>query len=113
MPAAKAEGLSLTPSAVSHVLRYARKSDRPPAIRIGVRTSSCSAHAYTFDLTDKVGDGDRVFDCDGVRVAIDPKSLVFLEGTRIDYRKEGLQEGFAFENPNVKGTCGCGESFTV
>lgn len=105
--------VSLTDAAIAHVRSYAQKHQRDCALRIGVRTSSCSAHAYTFELDARAEEGDYVWDTNGVRLIIDPKSLLFLSGTQIDYQKEGLQEGFAFENPNVKGSCGCGESFTV
>lgn len=107
------DAITLSQAAVAHVKTYAKKLKRASALRIGVRTSSCSAHAYTFELDDTQADGDYVTDQDGVRLIVDPKSYLFLAGTRIDYKKEGLQEGFAFDNPNVKGTCGCGESFTV
>ena len=105
--------VSLTAAALEHVRNYALKLGKGTMIRIGVRTSSCSAHAYTFELDDSLSEDDHVIEIDGVRVAIDHKSHLFLEGTKIDFRREGLQEGFSFENPNVKGECGCGESFTV
>ncbi len=69
--------------------------------------------AYTLEFVDEVQPEDTVFEQDGVKVFIDPKSLVYLDGTQVDYQKEGLQEGFKFENPNVKESCGCGESFHV
>ena len=105
--------VELTDSAVAHILDYANKHKRNPSIRIGVKTASCSAHSYIFELEETINDDDSVFDCKGVRLIIDPKSMVFLAGMHIDYKKEGLQEGFEFTNPNVKGTCGCGKSFTV
>ncbi|MBF2734628.1 MAG: iron-sulfur cluster assembly accessory protein [Betaproteobacteria bacterium AqS2] len=111
--AAGAAELRLTAAAVAHVKRFADEHGRAAAMRIGVRTSSCSAFAYTFELKDDAAPEDFVVECDGVRVIIDPKSHSFLAGTEIDYQREGIQEGFAFNNPNVKGTCGCGESFTV
>ncbi len=105
--------VSLTAAAAAHVKEYAQLHDRPAAMRIGVRTSSCSAYAYTFDLLDDATAADHIARCHGVKVIIDGKSHAFLAGTEIDYRREGIQEGFCFTNPNVKGTCGCGESFTV
>lgn len=105
--------IMMTDAAAGHVLGYAEREGRPAQIRIGVRTSSCSAYAYTFELDGDLRDDDFVGECGGVRVAVDPKSHSFLDGTTIDFRREGLQEGFQFDNPNVKGTCGCGESFTV
>lgn len=111
--AAGAAELRLTAAAAAHVKRFAREQGREAAMRIGVRTSSCSAYAYTFELKDDAAPEDFVAECDGVRVIVDAKSHLFLAGTEIDYRREGIQEGFCFTNPNVKGTCGCGESFTV
>ena len=69
--------------------------------------------AYVMEFADELEPDDRVFESDGVKVIIDPKSLLYLDGTELDYTKEGLNEGFKFNNPNVKGSCGCGESFTV
>jgi iron-sulfur cluster assembly protein len=105
--------ITMSERAAQHVLKYAKAHGKPAAIRIGVRTSSCSAHAYTFELNDLYDADDYVCRSRQVTLIIDPKSLVFLAGTNIDYGREGLQEGFRFVNPNVKGTCGCGESFTV
>ena len=105
--------VSLTAAAVQHVKQFARSKDKPCSVRVGVRTSSCSAYAYTFELNTKVAADDYICEYDGVKLIIDPKSLVFLDGMKIDFRREGIQEGFHFENPNIKGTCGCGESFTV
>ncbi|WP_051314584.1 iron-sulfur cluster assembly protein IscA [Kingella kingae] len=89
------------------------KRGKGEGIRIGVKTSGCSGMAYTLEFVDEVQPEDTVFEQDGVKVFIDPKSLVYLDGTQVDYQKEGLQEGFKFENPNVKESCGCGESFHV
>lgn len=112
--ASRAAGaITLTAAAIAHVKSFAKRHASEPAMRIGVRTSSCSAFAYTFELDDASTAADLVMEQDGVRVIVDPKSHAFLAGTEIDYRREGVQEGFHFENPNVKGTCGCGESFTV
>ena len=111
--AASGGAIKLTAAALAHVKSFASKHAVAPTMRIGVRTSSCSAFAYTFELDDAVAAEDLVIEQDGVTVIVDPKSHTFLAGTEIDYRREGVQEGFHFENPNVKGTCGCGESFTV
>ena len=90
-----------------------QKRGKGEGIRIGVKTSGCSGMAYTLEFVDDIDENDTVFEQDGVKVFIDPKSLVYLDGTQVDYTKEGLQEGFKFENPNVKDSCGCGESFHV
>ena len=82
-------------------------------LRLGVKTTGCSGMAYVLEFVDAVEDDDKVFESNGVRIIIDPKSLLYLDGTELDYGKEGLNEGFKFNNPNVKDTCGCGESFTV
>ena len=82
-------------------------------MRLGVRTSGCSGMAYVLEFVDELNEGDLVFDDHGVKVIVDPKSLLYLEGTELDYRKDGLNEGFKFNNPNVKDACGCGESFNV
>lgn len=105
--------VTLSEAAANHVRSYAAKHGGGCTVKIGVRTSSCSAHAYTFELNGRAAEDDYVCTDKGVRLIIDPKSLVYLSGTHIGFKKEGLQEGFSFENPNVKGTCGCGESFTV
>jgi iron-sulfur cluster assembly protein len=78
-----------------------------------VRTSGCSGMAYVLEFADEVGSDDLVFENQGVKVLVDPKSLVYLEGTELDFAREGLNEGFRFNNPNVKSACGCGESFNV
>ena len=82
-------------------------------MRLGVKTSGCSGMAYVLEFVDEVNGEDQVFDDKGVKVIIDAKSLAYLDGTELDFVKEGLNEGFKFNNPNVKDACGCGESFTV
>ena len=82
-------------------------------LRLGVKTTGCSGMAYVMEYADQVEADDVVFEDQGVKVLINPKSLVYLDGTELDYAKEGLNEGFQFNNPNVKDSCGCGESFTV
>lgn len=105
--------ISMTDAAVQHVARYLEKRGHGAGVRVGVRTSGCSGMAYVLEFIDEVQADDQVFEFDGVRVAIDPKSLVYLEGTELDFVKEGLNEGFKFNNPNVRSECGCGESFNV
>jgi len=105
--------ITLTPNAAEHIRSFLTKRGKGEGIRIGVKTSGCSGMAYTLEFVDDIQPEDQVFEQDGVKVFVDPKSLVYLDGTQVDYAKDGLQEGFKFENPNVKESCGCGESFHV
>ena len=82
-------------------------------IRVGVTTTGCSGMAYVLEFVDECNAEDKVFENHGIKVVVDPKSLVYLDGTEMDFVKTGINEGFEFHNPNVKGECGCGESFTV
>ena len=82
-------------------------------VRLGVKTSGCSGMAYVIEFVDELEENDQVFEDHGVKVIVDKKSLLYLDGTEVDYTKEGLNEGFKFNNPNANGECGCGESFTV
>jgi iron-sulfur cluster assembly protein len=105
--------ISLTQSAATRVRSFLEKRGRGVGLRIGVRKSGCSGYAYTIDYADEIDAGDVVFDRDGVKVIVDPKTLGLIDGTEVDFVKDGLNEAFKFRNPNVKGECGCGESFTV
>ncbi len=105
--------ITLTESAAQHVKNYIGKRGRGIGLRLGVRTSGCSGLAYTLEFADEVNAEDSHFESYGVTVVIDPKSLVYLEGTELDYVREGLNEGFKFHNPNIAEQCGCGESFKV
>jgi iron-sulfur cluster assembly protein len=105
--------VTLTEKAASHVQSFLAKRGKGVALRLGVRTSGCSGMAYKLEFADAINPDDVQFDCHGVKVVIDPKSLPYLEGTELDYTREGLNEGFKFRNPNVKDQCGCGESFNV
>ena len=105
--------VSLTEAAARHVTRYLAKRGRGVGVRLGVKTTGCSGLAYVLEFVDELADEDQVFENHGVKVIIDPKSLVYLDGTELDFVKEGLNEGFKFNNPNVRGECGCGESFNV
>ena len=82
-------------------------------LRLGVRKTGCSGFAYVVNYADSVEPGDRVFDSQGVRVLVDAHSLELIDGTEVDFVREGLNEAFRFRNPNVRGECGCGESFSV
>ncbi|MBZ0091054.1 MAG: iron-sulfur cluster assembly protein IscA [Sulfuricellaceae bacterium] len=105
--------ITLTEKAAAHVKSFIAKRGQGAGLRLGVRTSGCSGMAYTLEFADEVAEGDITFDSHGVTVLVDPKSLVYLDGTELDYAREGLNEGFKFNNPNVKDECGCGESFKV
>ena len=105
--------ITITENAAKHIHGYLTKRGKGLGVRLGVKTSGCSGMAYNLEFVDEVNEDDLIFEEHGARVYIDPKSLVYLDGTQVDYTKEGLQEGFKFENPNVKDSCGCGESFHV
>lgn len=106
-------GITLTDNAAQRVRSFLEKRGKGIGLRLGVKTTGCSGLAYVLEFVDEFDNDDEVFECQGIKVIVDPKSLVYIDGTRLDYTKEGLSEGFKFENPNVKDECGCGESFTV
>ena len=105
--------ITMTPAAESHVVRHLEHRDKGIGIRLGVRTTGCSGLSSVLEFVDEKAEEDVVFNCGDVQLIIDPKSLVYLDGTQLDYVKEGLNEGFEFKNPNVKDECGCGESFHI
>ncbi|MCP5268665.1 MAG: iron-sulfur cluster assembly protein IscA [Zoogloeaceae bacterium] len=105
--------ITLTEKAAKHVANYIAKRGKGVGLRLGVRTSGCSGMAYKLEFADELSPDDITFQSHGVTVLVDPKSLPYLEGTELDYAREGLNEGFKFNNPNVKDACGCGESFNV
>ena len=106
--------VTLTSRAAEHVRVHAARRGRDPmGLRLGVKPSGCSGMAYVLEFADEAREGDLAFNSNGVTVMIDPKSLIHVAGTELDYVREGLQEGFRFNNPNVKDACGCGESFTT
>ena len=105
--------VTLTANAAQHVRRSLDKRGKGEGLRLGVRTSGCSGMAYVLEYADTVAPGDQVFESHGVKVLIDPKSLSYLDGTELDFVREGLQQGFKFNNPNERDRCGCGESFRV
>jgi iron-sulfur cluster assembly protein len=106
-------GITLTENAAKHVTSFMQKRGKGVGLRLGVKTTGCSGLAYVLEFADDIDSEDVVFESQGVKIMVDPKSLVYIDGTELDYTKEGLNEGFKFENPNVKDECGCGESFTV
>lgn len=105
--------ITLTDAAADRVKGFLDKRGKGVGLRLGVRTSGCSGMAYVLEFVDEIDDDDTVFEDRGVKVVIDEKSLVYLDGTELDFAKEGLNEGFKFSNPNVKDECGCGESFNI
>ncbi len=105
--------VSLSEAAARHVNRYLTKRGRGVGVRLGVKTTGCSGLAYTLEYVDEMAPEDVVFEEHGVKVLVDPKSMAYIEGTQLDYVREGLNEGFRFNNPNERDKCGCGESFRV
>ncbi|MBE0509302.1 MAG: iron-sulfur cluster assembly protein IscA [Chromatiales bacterium] len=105
--------VTLTENAADRVQKFLAGRGKGEGLRLAVRTSGCSGMAYVLEFADQIAEEDLVFESHGVKVIIDPKSLTYLDGTEVDFGKEGLNEGFKFNNPNVKDACGCGESFTV
>ena len=105
--------ITLTDRAANHVQNYLAKRGRGVGVRFGVRTTGCSGMAYKLEFVDAASDEDQTFESHGVKVFVDPKSLVYIDGTELDFVREGLNEGFKFNNPQEKDKCGCGESFNV
>ena len=105
--------ITMTPAAEQHVIKHLEHRAKGVGIRLGVRTTGGSGLSYVLEFVDSAEAEDEVFHCGDIKLIIDPKSLVYLDGTQLDYVKEGLNEGFEFKNPNVKDECGCGESFHV
>ena len=105
--------ITLTASAANHVQNYLTKRGKGIGLRFGVRTTGCSGMAYKLEFVDAASAEDQTFESNGVKVFVDPKSLVYIDGTELDFVKEGLNEGFKFNNPQEKDKCGCGESFNV
>lgn len=105
--------ITLTDAAAARVTTFLKNRGKGVGLRLGVRTSGCSGMAYVIEFVDEVQEEDTVFENNGVNVVVDNKSLLYIDGTELDFVKEGLQEGFKFNNPNVSSECGCGESFNV
>ena len=105
--------ITLTERAAKHVRDYIAKRGTGVGLRLGIRTVGCSGKAYKLDFVDDIKDTDIRFESEGVTVFVDKESLSYVDGTELDYVREGLNEGFKFNNPNVKAQCGCGESFSV
>ena len=105
--------ITLTESAAQRVKSYLADRGKGQGLRLGVRKTGCSGWAYVVDFADDISANDHVFEHNGIKVVVNNDSLEFLDGTEVDFRKEGLGEAFKFKNPNVKDECGCGESFNV
>ena len=105
--------VTLTDAAARHVTRYMIKRGKGVGVRLGVRTTGCSGLAYKLEYADEIAAEDVVFEDNGVKVLVDPKSMAYINGTQLDFVREGLNEGFKFINPNERDRCGCGESFRV
>jgi iron-sulfur cluster assembly protein len=105
--------VTVSPAAARHVNKYLAKRGKGVGVRLGVKTTGCSGLAYTLEYVDEPAAEDIVFEDQGVKVLVDPKSLAYIEGTQLDFVREGLNEGFKFHNPNERDRCGCGESFRV
>ena len=105
--------ITLTPAAADRVRHFLSERGHGVGLRLGIRKTGCSGYAYVVNYADTVETGDRVFDSGGVRVLVDAESLKLIDGTVVDFVRQGLNESFRFRNPNVRGECGCGESFSV
>lgn len=105
--------ITMTDPAAQRVKSFLENRGSGLGLRLGVKTMGCSGMSYVIEFVDEINDDDEVFEANGVKVIVDKKSLVYIDGTELDYAKEGLNEGFKFNNPNEKDACGCGESFTV
>ncbi|RMG38099.1 MAG: iron-sulfur cluster assembly protein IscA [Gammaproteobacteria bacterium] len=105
--------ITLSEAAADRIRKFLDNRGSGIGVRLGVKTSGCSGLAYVLEFVDELNEDDVVMEDKGVKIIVDKKSLVYLDGTELDYGKEGLNEGFKFNNPNVKDECGCGESFTV
>ncbi|MEJ2360284.1 MAG: iron-sulfur cluster assembly protein IscA [Gammaproteobacteria bacterium] len=105
--------ITLTENAAKRVKDFLANRGKGEGLRLGVKTTGCSGMAYVLEFADASEEGDEIFESQGVKIFVDAKSLVYIDGTELDFTKEGLNEGFKFNNPNEKASCGCGESFTV
>jgi len=105
--------VTITEAAARHVIKYINRRGKGVGVRLGVKTTGCSGLAYKLEYADEIAPEDIVFEGNGVKVLVDPKSLAYIDGTELDFVREGLNEGFKFHNPNERDKCGCGESFRV
>ena len=105
--------ISLTDAAADRVRSYLDNRGTGLGLRVGVTATGCSGYSYVINYAESIEDDDIIFEEKGVKVVIDPEALALIDGTEVDFIKNGLNEAFSFRNPNIKGECGCGESFTV
>ena len=105
--------ISLTDSAASRVLNHLEARGKGVGLRLGVTKTGCSGYSYVINYADAIAASDIVFEDKGVKVVVDPEALALIDGTEVDFVKNGLNEAFSFRNPNITGECGCGESFTI
>ena len=105
--------VTITERAAKHVAGFLEKRGKGVGVRLGVRTTGCSGMAYKIEYADAALPEDQSFESHGVTILVDPKSLAYIDGTELDFVREGLSEGFRFNNPNEKNRCGCGESFNI
>ncbi len=105
--------IEVTPKAVAKIKEALAKQNVEGGLRLGVLGGGCSGLSYQFKFDQKSRPNDKVFDCDGVKLFVDPKSYIYLHGLTLDYKESLLQSGFVFENPNAKKSCGCGSSFVA
>lgn len=105
--------ITMTPAAAERVQSFLINRGKGLGLRLGIKTTGCSGLAYVLEFVDDLNEDDKMFTIDSVNIIVDQKSLVYIDGTQLDFIKEGLNEGFKFTNPNAKGECGCGESFNV
>ena len=105
--------ISVTPKAATQIRKALQKRGGGVGLRVAVKTSGCSGYAYALEFADAPGAEDLSFESEGVQLLVEAKSLAMIDGTQLDWVREGLNEGFKFNNPNASATCGCGESFTV
>jgi iron-sulfur cluster assembly protein len=105
--------ISLTPAAADRIQKFLASRGHGVGLKLGVRKTGCSGFAYVINYADQAAPEDVVFEDQSVKVFVDPQSLQLIDGTTVDFVKQGLNEAFRFRNPNIRGECGCGESFTV
>jgi iron-sulfur cluster assembly protein len=105
--------ITLTEKAAHRVEKYLESRGKGVGLKLAVKTTGCSGMAYVLEFADEIPSDDHIFESRGIKIMVDPKSLIYIDGTELDFAREGLNEGFQFNNPNVKDSCGCGESFTV
>ena len=105
--------ITLTEKAAQRVEKYLESRGKGVGLKLAVKTTGCSGMAYVLEFADEIPSDDHIFESHGIKIMVDPKSLIYIDGTELDFAREGLNEGFQFNNPNVKDSRGCGESFTV